>query len=297
MVMVLRPLWKQKETGSSIRTALLLSLAFGANFGGMATPIGTGPNAIAIAAIQQQHPLTFIQWMLIALPLTTGMLILTFLILKLRYPTSGQIQLPALQLDPVTYKFHVVVAIFFAAVLAWLLEPLHGVPAAIIALGVAVLLFGSGLLNKSDLGKIDWATLLLIAGGLTLGELLDRTGLVKAIASSIQWHGVPRAVVLFMLIFSTAFLSAIASNTAASVLFIQLTADIDPSSYLPILIAIGASLGAPFVISTPPNTMVYGEGGIRSTDFLVPGLILMIVGCIVVAWTGPDILAMAGLFK
>lgn len=295
MIMVLRPLWKDHESDEAFRTAILLALAFGANFGGMATPIGSGPNAIAIAAVQQKHSVTFLHWMFFALPLTVGMLLLTFLILKAIYPISGQLKLPTINARPITTRFCAVVALFTLAVLSWLLEPIHGVPAATISLGVAALLFGSGLLNARDLAEIDWATLLLIAGGLTLGEMIDRSGLAKAVASSVDWNSTPRGIMFFSLIFSVAFLSAIASNTAAAVLLIRLGASMDPSPVLPILIAIGASLGAPFVISTPPNAMVYGEGGITTRDFLIPGIILMILGCLVVSLTGLKVLALAGL--
>jgi solute carrier family 13 (sodium-dependent dicarboxylate transporter), member 2/3/5 len=295
MIMVLRPLWKDTESDGGFRTAILLALAFGANFGGMATPIGTGPNAIAIAAVQEKHGVTFLNWMIFALPLTVGLLLLTFLILKTIYPIRGQMKLPPISSQPITGRFVAVVVLFTLAVSFWLLEPLHGISAATVALGVAVLLFGSGLLSRVDLAQIDWATLLLIAGGLTLGEMIDRSGLAKSVASSVDWHSIPRGIILFSLIFSAAFLSAIASNTAAAILLIRLGTSMDPSPYLPILIAIGASLGAPFVISTPPNAMVYGEGGISAKDFLIPGIILMIVGCLIVSLTGLRVLALAGL--
>ena len=75
----------------------------------------------------------------------------------------------------------------------------------------------------------------------------------------------------------------------------RLAKSVDPSADLPVLIALGASMGVPFIISTPPNAMVYGEGGLGIRDLLIPGLILMIPGCILVAVTGPVILSFAGL--
>ncbi|MBA3239914.1 MAG: anion permease [Acidobacteria bacterium] len=72
----------------------------------------------------------------------------------------------------------------------WLSEPLHGVSAAIISLAVTAILFGSGLLDRHDISRIDWSTLLLIAGGITLGNLLEQSGVVKAAAASVPWEGV-----------------------------------------------------------------------------------------------------------
>jgi sodium-dependent dicarboxylate transporter 2/3/5 len=77
-------------------------------------------------------------------------------------------------------------------------------------------------------------------------------------------------------------------------MLIPLAGSIDPSPSTAILIAIAASMGIPFVISTPPNAMVYGEG-VRSSDLLVPGLILMILGCLLVALTGPFVMRLMGI--
>jgi sodium-dependent dicarboxylate transporter 2/3/5 len=83
------------------------------------------------------------------------------------------------------------------------------------------------------------------------------------------------------------------SNTASVTMLIPLAAGIDPAPSTAILIAIAASF--PFVISTPPNAMIYGEGGITFSDLAVPGLILMILGCVLVSTTGPLVLKMVGI--
>jgi len=70
---------------------------------------------------------------------------------------------------------------------------------------------------------------------------------------------------------------------------------IAPSPVVAVLVALGASMGVPFVISTPPNAMVYGEGGLRSRDFFVTGLILMLAGCVAVVFAGPPLLKWVGL--
>jgi solute carrier family 13 (sodium-dependent dicarboxylate transporter), member 2/3/5 len=292
MLAALRPIWTN-QISSDVRKAALLSIAFGANLGGIATPIGTGPNAIAIAAIQDR--VSFVEWMLFALPLTAVMLTITYLLLRLLYSIRVPLTIENIPISLPTKRMYVVMGVFFFAVLLWLLEPFHGIPAAAIAIGVAAVLFATRLLVLKDLAEIDWPTLILIAGGLTLGELIDRSGLAKALGSSIPWHSISRNSMILILVFSGSFLSSIASNTAASILLIQLGRTVDPSPNLPILIALGASMGAPFIISTPPNAMVYGEGGLSARDLLIPGLILMIFGCVLVALTGSTILGFVGL--
>ena len=61
-----------------------------------------------------------------------------------------------------------------------------------------------------------------------------------------------------------------------------------------IIIAVASSLGVPFVISTPPNAMAAGRG-LQSGDLIVPGLILMVGGCILIALTGPSVLGAVGI--
>ncbi len=70
MIAALHPLFAEVSKTDRFRRALLMGIAIGANFGGMAAPIGTGPNAIAIAAISSSLVITFTGWMFFALPLT-----------------------------------------------------------------------------------------------------------------------------------------------------------------------------------------------------------------------------------
>lgn len=294
MIAALRPFFSDRSRDDRFRRALLMAVAVGANFGGMATPVGTGPNAIAIAAISKHQPITFLSWMAFALPLTVGMLIAGIILLVWRFRVSGREQLPDLHPPPLGRGARGVLMIFAITILAWLTEPLHGAPSGIVALLAVAALFGSGLLNRQDLNSIDWSTLALIAGGIGLGNLLEQSGLVKAAAQAVPWAQVSPFVRILVLCFSSAILSALMSNTATATMLIPLAGSLDPSPSTAILIAIAASMGIPFVISTPPNAMVYGEG-VRSSDLLVPGLILMLLGCLLISWTGPFVLRVMGI--
>jgi sodium-dependent dicarboxylate transporter 2/3/5 len=296
MIAALHPLLADVPKDNRFRRALLVGIALGANFGGIATPIGTGPNAIAIAAISKHQTITFLHWMAFALPLTGGMLMVGLALTGWRFRVRGEAHLPELPPPQSQSQGAIwVVAVFSLTVLAWLTEPIHGIPSALVSLMTTAVLFGSGLLERQDISRIDWSTLLLIAGGISLGNLLQQSGVVRAAAASMPWEHVPHLALVLMLCLASALLSALMSNTATATMLIPLAASLDPSPSIAILVAIAASFGIPFVISTPPNAMVYGEGGIKSSDLFSPGLVLMLLGCLLVALTGPFVLRLIGV--
>ena len=295
MLVALHPLFVGTPKNNRFRRAALMGIAIGANFGGIATPIGTGPNAIAIAAVSNNVLVTFLDWMMFALPLALGLMIAGTLVLTARFDLRGLTELPDIPVTAPARRGRLLMLVFFATVAAWLTEPIHGTSSAIVALIATAVLFGSGLLHREDIKRIDWSTLGLIAGGIGLGTLLDQAGLSKFAGAAVPWQEIPHVVRLFMLCFTAAFLAALMSNTAAVTMLIPLAAGIDPAPSTAILIAIAASFGIPFVISTPPNAMIYGEGGITFSDLAIPGLILMVLGCVLVSLTGPFVLNLLGI--
>jgi sodium-dependent dicarboxylate transporter 2/3/5 len=295
MLVALHPLFVGTPRNNQFRRATLMGIAIGANFGGIATPIGTGPNAIAIAAVLTSVPITFLKWMTFALPLALVLIIAGGLLLVARFRLGGASELPEVAVKAPDRRGRLVMLVFFATVAAWLTEPMHGTSAAVVALIATAVLFGSGLLHGEDIKRIDWSTLGLIAGGIGLGTLLDQAGLAKFAGAAVPWQEMPQVARLFMLCLTAALLSALMSNTASVTMLIPLAAGIDAAPSTAVLIAISASLGIPFAISTPPNAMVYGEGGITFSDLAVPGLILMILGCVLVSLTGPFVLNLVGI--
>ncbi len=296
MIAALHPLFARGRQSDPFRRALLMGVAMAANFGGMATPIGTGPNAIAIAAIASTRRITFTDWMIFAVPLTWALLVAAVIVLMVRFRVRGETsEVRKIEAKPVTHGARVVMVVFFLTVAAWLSEPLHGIPAATVALITTAVLFGSRLLKYEDLARIDWSTLLLIAGGIALGNLLEQSGVIRVGTLLLPWQQLPHVARLFLLCFASALFSALMSNTASVTMLIPLAASIDPAPSTAILIAISASLGIPFVISTPPNAMVHGEGGITFSDLAVPGLILMMLGCVVISLTGSRVLNLLGI--
>lgn len=302
----LHPILRKFEDDHVLRRSLLIDVALGADFGGIATPIGTGPNAIAIASISATQSVSFLSWMTFAFPLTIGMLALSYLYLwwqarpnendwKEKDSELGGIsELSNAHADVKHYRFAFLI-ILVCTIALWLTEPIHGISAGIIALGSAAIIFLSGILTKKDLLKIDWSTLLLIAGGITLGRLLEQSELIRSLSANVPFADFSPTFSLFLLCLTSAMLSALMSNTATVVLLIPLATAIIPTPSTAILVAVSASFGVPFMISTPPNAMVFGQGGIKFGDLFVPGSILMLIGCLLVSLTGKAVLNFAGI--
>jgi sodium-dependent dicarboxylate transporter 2/3/5 len=295
MLASLRPLLQAFPPGNPLRKAVLMSVALGANFGGMATPVGSGPNAIAISAASAHAQVTFVKWMAFALPLTGLMLGAGFLLLVVGYRVRGRFEPPAAPVTRLDTPARWVFALFVACAGLWLTEPLHGLPAPLVALGATAALFGTGLLKREDLGRLDWSTLILIAGGISLGRLVERSGVVASALGGVDWSAWPQVAQAGLLVALAASLAALMSNTGTSALLIPISLQLFPSASVPILVAVACSFGIPFVISTPPNAMVAGEGGVDSSDMLRVGLPLMVLGCLLVTLTGPWVLRLFGL--
>ena len=307
MLAALHPILLNFEFESRLRRALLVGIALGADLGGISTPIGTGPNAIAIASVSSSNPISFLGWMSFALPLAIGMLLASFALILIRVrhePMDWSNKIGEIEETPLPAEAETgfkrgesaFLLVFAGTVLLWLTEPLHGVSASVVSLGATSFLFLSGLLKKEDLLRVDWSTLLLIAGGITLGKLLEQSELVRIIAGSVAWSNLNPTLALFVLCLASATLSALMSNTATAVMLIPLAHALVPDPSTAILVAIAASFGIPFVISTPPNAMVYGEGGLKFKDLFLPGIIIMILGCLLISLTGRAILRFAGIF-
>ena len=302
----LRPILKEFKDDHVLRRTLLIGVALGADFGGIATPIGTGPNGIAIASLAPSFHISFVEWMIFAFPLTVGMLALGYLMLLFRAKSEAKdwtlsgihlVERPANadEHKPSVLGQRAFFLIFAATAALWLSEPLHKIPAAVIAIASAASLFLSGMLKRKDILRIDWSTLLLIAGGITLGRLLEQSGIVKEFSANVPFSEMNITLSLFIICFASALLSAVMSNTATVVILIPLATAIIPAPSTAILVAISASFGIPFVVGTPPNAMVFGEGGVKFGDLFWPGLGLMVIGCLIVSLTGRMVLNFVGI--
>jgi solute carrier family 13 (sodium-dependent dicarboxylate transporter), member 2/3/5 len=290
----LRPILEADDTSQDFRRALLLAVALAADVGGVATPIGSGPNGIAMAAVEKVHRIGFIEWMAFGVPLALGLVVAVVTMTLVRFRLGKQFVSSPERLGLLEPRARILSAVLALTITLWLTEGLHGWPAWLIALGAILLVLALGLLGLRDVRNIDWGTLLLIGGGIALGRLLDRAGVITLAGAFLPFDDISHSLAIVLLCLLSAFLSALMSNTATATLLIPFAATIDPSPSTAILIAVSSSLGVPFVISTPPNAMAVASG-LHSRDLLVPGLLLMVGGCLLVATTGPWVLHTVGV--
>jgi sodium-dependent dicarboxylate transporter 2/3/5 len=221
------------------------------------------------------------------------LLVAAAVLVRLRIPVPGRGDAPAP--GPRQAGGGLGVGFFAATVALWLAEPLHGVSAPVVAVAAAAALFLTGLLERADLERIDWSTLLLIGGGIGLGRLLEKSGVVSTVLSRFDLAGASPFAISLVLVVVAAVLSSIMSNTATAALLVPIGASLLPEPSTPVLIAVGCSLGMPFVISTPPNAMAVGTGAVTSKDLMFVGVPLLIEGALLVAATGRLVLGWFGL--
>lgn len=295
MLKAFNPILSHTHANIALRTSLLLSIALAADVGGIATPIGTGANGIAMAEIAATHPISFLHWMAFGVPLSLVLTVAALAFVFLRFHSATSQLHPKLEIVSTKSTSATPLIVVFALTLVlWLSEPLHGIRAWKVALGAVAALMLTRALHVRDLRHLDWGTLILVAGGIGVGRLLEESGLVAELASRLPLTTTPAGVRLVILCLTSATLSALMSNTATAALLIPLAAAVDPAPSTAIIVAIAASLGIPFVMSTPPNAMAV-SAGLPSRELLVPGLLIMIGGCIMIAFTGPIVLHAVGI--
>ncbi|MFO7791675.1 MAG: SLC13 family permease [Candidatus Saliniplasma sp.] len=293
MIALAVPIYTQIPKEEKFSKAMILGIPFAANIGGMATPIGTPPNAIIIAALGEKgFSLTFLDWMIIALPLTVIMFLFAYFLLYYAFkPTINELDIDLG--DKTTKGFSrkqmFVLIVFIITVVLWLGSSFELVEslfqsAGIIALIPAVVFFGSGLLGKKDLSELNWNVLLLMGGGMSLGNAIGATGLANWIVSLIEQY--PMSMIMVVLVFSALaiILSTFMSNTATASLMapIMLVIGMDLGSAISVMasIALACSMAMALPVSTPPNAIAYGTEMINIKDMIKYGALISIVGVI-----------------
>jgi sodium-dependent dicarboxylate transporter 2/3/5 len=232
--------------------------------------------------------------MAFGVPLAVGLVAVAVLFIRRRIRSAPEVEVPRVGPGRLDASARTLIAIVAATILLWLTEGLHGWPAWWVAMGAIATIVLLRLVRWEEIRHMDWTTLLLIAGGIGVGRLLERSGAIRSIASGLPLETMPEVAVVFLLCITSASLSALMSNTGTAAMLIPLAATVDPSPSTAVLIAVAASLGVPFVISTPPNAIAVANG-LRSRELLRPGLFALVGGCAIVALTGPWVLHRVGI--
>ena len=286
MMAVIFPAVAPLKPDDKFRLALILAVPFAANIGGMATPIGSPPNAVAIGALLDNNiTVTFFDWVRIALPFTLAMLTICWLLLLFLFPaTSKSVQLSFPRVRRRSGAVKLVYVVFAMTVLLWITGKWHGIPDGVVALVPVVIFVMFRILSVKEFNSLSWDILWLIAGGLALGSAMQKTHLTDWMLTLVDWAAMPSWAIIAAFCIGTVLLSTFISNTAAANLFIPIAAGLAAGTNgvnsLELLIAVGlsASLAMALPISTPPNAIAYATGQLKGKDIAKAGVIIGIVG-------------------
>lgn len=322
---------KERKGPNSFGLILLLTLAYSASIGGIGTPIGSPPNLIAIGFLEKlvEYRITFFQWMIIGFLVLIPMYFFLFFYMKfkLRGEKNSGLSADILSIKNkekpgLTRAQKNVLAGFSVAVFLWIfpgfislvwgresplflwfIQHFPESVAAIIGAGVLFLLpvnlkRGEFTLSLKDALRIDWGTLLLFGGGLSLGFQMFETGLADAIGKFFISSGGSAASLSLITLFSVAFsvfLTEVTSNTASANMIIPVIIAISKSASInPIPPVLGSAIGCSFAfmlpVATPPNAIIYGSRMIPLTKMMKFGFWMNIAG-IVLIWIGIRVIA------
>ena len=282
-----------KDGGGRISLALAIPIA--ANIGGMGTPIGTPPNAIALGALQDAgYEITFVGWMLRMVPYVVVMLLFAWFLLMKLYPFKAkkiELKIEGAPTKTTPFQKYVVWVTFALTIILWVGESLFKVNSNIVAMIPFAVFSATGILKARDLEHINWAVLWMVAGGFALGTALNQTGLATTLINTIPFASWNALVVMLVGGFICYFLSNFISNSASANLVVPILIVVgkamsgNPSfealGGVPAMIAgiaICASLAMCLPVSTPPNALAHSTGMITTKQMATVGIIIGVVG-------------------
>ena len=282
-----------KDGGGRISLALAIPIA--ANIGGMGTPIGTPPNAIALGALQEAgYNITFAGWMLRMVPFVLLMLFIAWILLQKLYPfkaKSIELKIEGAPVKVTPFQKYVVWVTFALTIILWVGESLFKVNSNIVAMIPFAVFSATGILKARHLEHINWAVLWMVAGGFALGTALNQTGLATKLIEIIPFSSWNALVVMLVGGFICYFLSNFISNSAAANLVVPILIVVGKAMAgnpafenmggvpaMIIGIAISASIAMCLPVSTPPNALAASTGMITTKQMATVGIVMGVVG-------------------
>ncbi len=272
---------------SNITKALLLGVSIAAAVGGMGTIIASSTNAVAAGLIEDAGiRMDFFRWVQFGLPITIALTAFCCYILNRKLLKNAKsISLDFLRDDAprskeVITERIIVIVVIIVTMLLWLTTSIHGIKTAAISAIPIVALTVTSVLSSEDIRKLPWDTLFLVAGGLSLGEAIESTGMLNHYAVHLQNLNIGPALLILILSYFAMIFSNISSNVAACMLLIPLGMTLLPAYKAEVALSIGLSSSACVFlpISTPPNLIVYSTGLLEQKDFRLGGIIIGLLG-------------------
>lgn len=293
MLAFLAPVLRTLPVDGGGRVSLAMAIPIAANIGGLGTPIGTPPNAIAIGQLASMDVnIGFGAWMIRFVPVVVIMIIFAWLFLMWMFPFKAKNVKIVIEHDEshkIDWQFWVVTITFLFTILLWMtgeLTHLNSNMIALIPFGVFALL---GIFKRDDFAKIDWHVLWMVAGGFALGTALNKTGLAAALVEAIPFSSWSALGVLISAGLLGWILSNFIANSSAANLLVPILAVVGTAmteqlgafggvTTLLVCVAASTSFAMLFPISTPPNAIACSTGLIQTKDMMKVGMVVGLVG-------------------
>lgn len=276
------------------RIAMAMGIPVAANVGGVGTPIGTPPNAIALGYLTQNPDLgvsiSFGQWMMVMVPFVIILLAFSwFLLIKLFPFSKKRVEITINGSFRKDREAIIVYVTFIATVILWVTDRYTGIDSNSVAMIPLAVFAVTGIMGKEELKQINWDVLWLVAGGFALGVGLNQSGLAKSLVTSIPFDTWPPVAVIAGSGLICFTMSTFMSNTASTALLVPILAAMATGmtdvlapfggAVTMILgVAVCASMAMSLPISTPPNALAYGTGLVTQGQMAKSGLVIGVVG-------------------
>lgn len=291
MLAFLAPVLKTLPESGGGRVSLAMSIPIAANIGGLGTPIGTPPNAIAIGQLAKDGiEIGFGEWMIRMVPVVFIMILFAWVLLMLLFPFK--VKKIEINIDgdvKKDWKFWTVTVTFLVTILLWMTGEITHLNSNIVALIPFAVFAVLGIFTRDDFAKVDWHVLWMVAGGFALGTAMNKTGLAAALVEAIPFGTWSPLVVLIVAGLVGWLLSNFIANSSAANLLVPILATVAIAmkdtlavyggvTTLLVCVAASTSFAMLFPISTPPNAIASSTGLIKTHDMTKVGLIVGILG-------------------
>lgn len=294
MLTFLTPVLKSLPTDGKGKIALAMAIPVAANIGGMGTPIGTPPNAIALKYLNNPEGLNlnigFGEWMAFMVPFVLVILFISWLLLLKLFPFKQKtIELNIEGEAKKDWRSIITYITFAITVLLWMSDKFTGVNSNVVAMIPVAVFCVIGVITRRDLEEINWSVLWMVAGGFALGVALNEVGLAQHLIQTIPFETWSPILMLIGSGLICYLMANFISHTATAALLIPIlaVAGISMQENLAVLggvstlligVAIGSSLAMVLPISTPPNALAHATGLIAQKDMEKVGLIIGLIG-------------------
>lgn len=287
------------EENSRFPRFLLLSIAYSASIGGMATLVGSPPNSIMAGYLfeSQGITITFVDWMKFGMPISFVLLTLLyfFFLFKIRGESNGDKISVGIEKKPWSKDQIRIISLFLIVVLLWSFRALiikytgfkYGDEHVAVFAAIIMFIMPSSekkpILEWGDTQKLPWGILLLFGGGLAMAKMLENNGVITEVANMFDnFNNLNIGILLLVIVTIAVFGTEFMSNTALVSVFVPVIATFAVGAGLSITalcipVALAASCAFMLPIGTPPNAIVFSGSDLKIRQMAQTGFILNVM--------------------